>query len=141
MKNTNALHPSRKHVALDGRVRASPSETRSFSLFWAVTRTEEKGESNVELEMTSVTGSLKIEGSFISSKRSYQVAFDDANLPQAPPITMWRHHQHCSNNARNANRNFARKIYSEVASASTQVASNDVSDVCVRYGPAVRLRS
>ncbi len=81
MKNTNALHPSKKHVALDGRVRASPSETRSFSLFWAVTRTEEKGESNMELETTTLTGSLKLAG-IPGSKRIHEVAFEEADLPQ-----------------------------------------------------------
>ena len=35
------LHPSKKHMAIDGRVRVCcPSQERAFCLYWAITRTQ-----------------------------------------------------------------------------------------------------
>ena len=38
---SNMLHPEKKWLAVDGRVRAVPSKDRAFALFWAITRTQE----------------------------------------------------------------------------------------------------
>ena len=36
----SSLHPSRKHIAIDGRVRSVPSADRVFALYWAISRTQ-----------------------------------------------------------------------------------------------------
>jgi hypothetical protein len=37
---SHKLHPHKKHVAVDGRVRTTPGKDQVFSMFWAVTRTQ-----------------------------------------------------------------------------------------------------
>ena len=41
LENSSKLHPDRKWLAVDGRVRATPVEGRGFGLFWAMTRTQD----------------------------------------------------------------------------------------------------
>ena len=86
VKNTSSLHPHKKHIALDGRVRSLPTDTRTFALFWTVTRTSDKGEANMELSTATVTANIKIEG-FGNKKRKSDVAFEEGDLPQVHRVT------------------------------------------------------
>ena len=48
------LHPEHKKLVLCGRIRKAPSDTRPFSLFFAVTRVDEDDASKVTLTMEYV---------------------------------------------------------------------------------------
>ena len=48
------LHPEHKKLVLCGRLRKAPSDTRPFSLFFAVTRVDEDDDSKVTLTMEYV---------------------------------------------------------------------------------------
>lgn len=38
--DSNKLHPAKKHMAIDGRIRCCPTKDRAFAMFWAITRTQ-----------------------------------------------------------------------------------------------------
>jgi len=54
------LHPQQANLVLDGRLRALPCETRPFSLFFAITRSDDRDKANMTLSYTSVKQTLQV---------------------------------------------------------------------------------
>ena len=81
-RHSSELHPQRKSIVLDGRLRSQPSTLRSFSLFYVVTRAHDGADSNMVLEFTTLT--LKAELGLPSRKRSIDLVYKDKDLAQVP---------------------------------------------------------
>ncbi len=54
------LHPLKKHVALDGRLRTAPSPTKFFSLFFTIRRSKDPKECNLVTGVATLSGSVKV---------------------------------------------------------------------------------
>ena len=58
--NGAALHPEKRHMVLDGRMKSTPNPLRSFALFFAVENTTE-GDTDRQVNMLLKEGVLNLE--------------------------------------------------------------------------------
>ena len=65
VRHADHLHPQGKPIAIDGRLRSTPSENRYLSLFFLVSRckaSDEILEANLKGEYPSISASVKVVG-------------------------------------------------------------------------------
>ncbi len=88
MRNSDVLHPEGKPLALDGRLRSTPSENRYLSPFFMVTRTKDESLANMKLHYPAVTATVDIDMDLPTGgkKRSFHLTFDTKSMPQTPVL-------------------------------------------------------
>ena len=74
----------RRPLVLDGRVRSSIAEDKTFALFWVVGRTEEAKKANLVIDYVKVTGEVQVSLKTLADKLSHEIKDDD--LPEIPVL-------------------------------------------------------
>ena len=88
IKNCEGMHPNMKHLALDGRHRATPKEGHELSLFFAITRSHLKDKHNTQIHYTRSTSIMTIDLNKPAGKGGSQEVTRDANkVPSIPLMT------------------------------------------------------
>jgi hypothetical protein len=87
--NAELLHPDKRPIALDGRLRSTPNEGRMLSLFFCVSRCKESSDEaaacNMRIHYPSVSCAVELDFALpTGKKRQHSIAFKQQQTPQVP---------------------------------------------------------
>jgi hypothetical protein len=76
VKAAAALHPEKKHVVLDGRLRSVPTDARPMSLFFVVARSQDEAICNLHTDYVCTEIAVKIQFPMAPKKKAFTENFE-----------------------------------------------------------------